>query len=93
MPDIQKVSVALTSEQVSVLKAAVDTGEYATTSEAVREALRDWKWKRDLRNDELNHLREHWRAGKASGAAAPLNFTDTRKEAKQRLKKSMKRTS
>lgn len=93
MPDIQKVSVALTSEQVSALKAAVDTGEYATTSEAVREALRDWKWKRDLRNDELNHLREHWRAGKASGAAVALNFTGTRKEAKQRLKKSMKRTS
>lgn len=93
MPDIQKVSVALTSEQVSVLKDAVDTGEYATTSEAVREALRDWKWKRDLRNDELNHLREHWRAGKASGAAVPLSFVDARKEAKQRLKKSMKRTS
>ena len=92
MPDIQKVSIALTSEQVSALKAAVDTGEYATTSEAVREALRDWKWKRDLRNDELNHLREHWRAGKASGTAAPLNFPEARKEAQQRLKKAMRRT-
>ena len=43
MPDIQKVSVALTGEQVAVLKGAVETGEYATTSEAIREALRDWR--------------------------------------------------
>jgi len=41
MPDIQKVSIALTSEQVTILKAAVETGEYATTSEIVREAIRD----------------------------------------------------
>jgi Arc/MetJ-type ribon-helix-helix transcriptional regulator len=41
MPDIQKVSVALTGEQLAVLKAAVETGEYATTSEIVREAIRD----------------------------------------------------
>jgi antitoxin ParD1/3/4 len=93
MPDIQKVSIALTGEQVSALKAAVDTGEYATTSEAVREALRDWKWKRDLRGNELNHLREMWRAGKASGTAVHLDLTETRKEARQRLKKSKKRAS
>ena len=43
MPDIQKVSVALTGEQIAVLKSAVETGEYATTSEAIREALRDWR--------------------------------------------------
>ena len=38
MPYMQKVSVALTGEQV----AAVETGEYATTSEIIREAIRDW---------------------------------------------------
>lgn len=41
MPDMQKVSIALTGEQVSSLKAAMETGEYATNSEAVREALRE----------------------------------------------------
>ena len=34
--DIQKVSVALTGEQIAAIKAAVETGEYATTSEIVR---------------------------------------------------------
>ena len=32
---IQKVSVALTSDQLASLKAVVDAGEYATTSEIV----------------------------------------------------------
>ena len=47
MASVEKVSVALTNEQVSALKAAVDSGEYATTSEIVREAVRDWQLKRE----------------------------------------------
>ena len=74
MPDIQKVSVALTGEQVSALKAAVETGEYATTSEAIREALREWQWKRELRVEEINRLRELWREGKASGEAIRIDL-------------------
>jgi antitoxin ParD1/3/4 len=88
MPDIQKVSIALTGEQLTALKAAVETGEYATTSEAVREALREWQWKRELRGEDLKRLRELWREGKASGHAAPLDLADTRNEARQRLKKA-----
>jgi antitoxin ParD1/3/4 len=88
MPDIQKVSVALTGEQVTALKAAVETGEYATTSEAVREALREWQWKRELRGEDLKRLRELWREGKASGSAASLDLADTRNTARQRLTKA-----
>jgi Arc/MetJ-type ribon-helix-helix transcriptional regulator len=46
MASVEKVSVALTNEQVSALRAAVETGEYATTSEIGREALRDWQARR-----------------------------------------------
>ena len=53
MADIRKVSVALTGEQVAALKAAVATGEYATTSEIVREALRDWQFERELRQKDI----------------------------------------
>ena len=45
MSEIQKISVALTTEQLNAIKAAVDTGEYATTSEIMREALREWDYK------------------------------------------------
>jgi antitoxin ParD1/3/4 len=88
MPDVQKVSIALTGEQVTALKAAVETGEYATTSEAIREALREWQWKRDLRSEEVKRLRQSWQEGKASGAAVALDLAKTREEARRRLKKA-----
>jgi antitoxin ParD1/3/4 len=89
MAEIQKVSVALTSEQVLSLKAAVETGEYATTSEIVREAIRDWQQKRDLRQEEIRWLREAWDKGKASGPPAPLDFDEFRREARERVKRRL----
>jgi len=85
MPDIQKVSVALTGEQVAALKAAVEAGEYATTSEIVREALRDWQFKRELRQKDIERLRQLWDEGKASGPATPLDWDELRREARERL--------
>jgi antitoxin ParD1/3/4 len=85
MPDIQKVSVALTGEQITTLKAAVATGEYATTSEIVREAIRDWQFKRELRQEDVKRLRQMWDEGKASGPAKSLDFAELRHEARQRL--------
>jgi antitoxin ParD1/3/4 len=85
MPDVQKVSIALTGEQIGALKAAVETGEYATTSEIVREAIRDWQFKRELRQEDLRRLRQLWDQGKASGTATPVDFDNARREARQRL--------
>ena len=93
MPDIQKVSVALTGEQLAALKAAVETGEYATTSEIVREALRDWQFKHEQRLLNIQQLREMWAEGKASGPAAPLDFAKLRSEARERLSVATKRRS
>ena len=86
MPDIHKISVALTGEQVDALKTAVNSGEYATTSEIVREAIRDWQAKRELRPDEIEILRRLWDEGKASGPPRPLNFAAVRREAQRRLR-------
>lgn len=87
MPDIQKVSVALTGEQVASLKAAVETGEYATTSEIVREAVRDWQWKRELRGEELERLRKLWDEGIASGPGRPIDWDATLAEARRRFER------
>jgi antitoxin ParD1/3/4 len=90
MPDIQKISVALTGEQLAALKAAVETGEYATTSEIVREAIRDWQFKRELRQEDIKRLRKLWDEGKASGPAEPLDFEELRQEAQKRLAEAKK---
>jgi antitoxin ParD1/3/4 len=90
MANIEKVSVALTGEQVSVLEAAVEAGEYATTSEIVREAMRDWQLKRELRQGDINRLRQMWDAGIASGSAGALDMKKLRHEARDRLKGAVK---
>ena len=90
MSNVEKVSVALTGEQVSALKAAVETGEYATTSEIVREAIRDWQLKRELREYDLERLRDAWDKGLASGSAGELDLLELRKEARARLKRARK---
>jgi antitoxin ParD1/3/4 len=88
MPEVQKISIALTAEQIGALKAAVETGEYATTSEIVREALRDWQFKRELRQEDLRRLRQLWDQGKASGNANRIVFDDARRQARMRLANS-----
>jgi antitoxin ParD1/3/4 len=85
--DIRKVSIALTGEQVEALKAAVESGEYATSSEIVREALRDWQFKREVRQKNIERLRQLWDEGKASGPARPFDIERTIAAAKARLKK------
>ena len=56
----EKISIALPSEMVAVVRGAVATGEYASSSEVVRDALRDWTHKRSLRQQGVVELRQVW---------------------------------
>lgn len=60
MPTIEKISIALPHEMVAVVREAVDTGEYASSSEVVRDALRDWTHKRSLQQHGIEELRNVW---------------------------------
>jgi antitoxin ParD1/3/4 len=60
MANVEKVSIALTSEMAAAVREAVEKGEYASSSEVVREALRDWKLKRSLQQKEIEELRRLW---------------------------------
>lgn len=90
MASVEKLNVALTSQQVSELKAAVEAGEYATTSEIVREAVRDWQLKRELRQEDIKRLRQLWDAGVASGPAGDLDMSKLRLDARERLEHAKK---
>lgn len=61
MPNVEKISIALPPEMVAVVRKAVETGEYASSSEVVRDALRDWTQKRNQRQQGLDELRQVWR--------------------------------
>jgi antitoxin ParD1/3/4 len=60
MAAAEKISIALPPEMVSLVRDAVATGEYASSSEVIRDALRDWTHKRTLRQQGLAELRELW---------------------------------
>jgi len=61
MSTVEKISIALPPEMVALVRQAVETGEYASSSEVVRDALRDWSQKRSLRQQGLAELRQVWR--------------------------------
>jgi antitoxin ParD1/3/4 len=56
-----KISISLTDEHARLVEDAVASGDYASSSEVIREALRDWRSKR-----LLGRL---WDEGIASGRA------------------------
>ena len=60
MSTVEKISIALPPEMVAVVRSAVDTSEYASSSEVVRDALRDWTQKRNLRQQGVEELRQVW---------------------------------
>ena len=73
MSSVEKISIALPPEMVAQLRQAVETGEYASSSEAVRDALRDWTRKRQLQQNGIAELRKLWqqaRADKTPGVSA-----------------------
>ncbi len=91
MSTIEKLSVAVTGEQASSIRAVIASGEYATTSEVVREALRDWQTKRSMRQEDIERIRALWDAGISSGSAGVVDFDQLRHEAKVRLAEAKKR--
>ena len=60
MPTIEKLSIALPTEMATLVRRAVDAGEYSSNSEVIRDALRDWTHKRNLREQGLKNLRKLW---------------------------------
>jgi antitoxin ParD1/3/4 len=76
MSDIERMTITLPAEMAAVVKIAVATGDYASTSEVVRAALRDWKIKRALQVEELALLKADIDAGIADVAAGRVKEFD-----------------
>jgi len=90
----EKISIALPAEMVATIRRAVETGDYASSSEVVRDALRDWTHKRSVRQQGIAQLRAVWQEAlddKATGM--PTDDVLTRLERKyQALADALART-
>ena len=57
MTELERLTITLTPELADTIKAAINEGDYASASEVIREALREWKVRRELRHEELAALK------------------------------------
>lgn len=57
MPAVERLTITLPADMAGIVKGAVDGGDYASASEVIREALRDWKMKREFQFHRLAELK------------------------------------
>ena len=75
MPTVEKRSVSLPPELAALVDQAVADGEFGNASEVIREALRQWKERRELHGHTVEELRLLWDEGLRSGDPQPLSDT------------------
>jgi antitoxin ParD1/3/4 len=90
MANVAKLSIALTAEMAEDVRAAVESGDYASGSEVIREALREWRLRRSLPPQTRDELRRLWQEGLASGAGCLGDLKAIKREARRRLRTARK---
>lgn len=79
MSAIERLTITLPSEMAGAVKGAVEGGDYASTSEVIREALRDWKLKREVQLHRLADLKADIERGTADVTKGRLTDFDPRR--------------
>lgn len=82
MAGVEKITIALTPDLAAAVQEAVESGGYASTSEVIREALRDWRERRREHEEQLNEIRRLVDEGIQSGIS-PRKIDDIRRQIAQ----------
>jgi len=90
MSKVEKISIALTPEMGDSIRKVVEAGEYASASEVVRDALREWGSARTRRSQAIEELRRLAQEGIDSGPSRFKSITDVKAEARRRMAKAGK---
>lgn len=85
MGTVDKRSITLSAELASAVDEAVASGEYASASEVIRDALRGWKERRDLHGYTLEELRALIQEGIDSGPGRLGSMEAIKAEARARF--------
>jgi antitoxin ParD1/3/4 len=86
MSPIERLTITLPADMAGLVKDAVDEGDYASASEVIREALGDWKLKRELRLNKLAALKAETENGMAdvrAGKVSKFNLNEIASLAKK----------
>lgn len=82
------MTITLSSDIAAAVQGAVSDGEYASSSEVIREALRDWKLKREFQQREFEALKadiEEGLADLAAGRVTEVNVAEIVEEGRRLL--------
>jgi len=88
MGHVDKRSITLSPELAAVVDDVVAAGEYASASEVIRDALRLWEQRRQMRERDVEVLRRLWDEGKASGRVGRPDVKRLITEERAKLKRS-----
>jgi antitoxin ParD1/3/4 len=70
---MRPLTISLSPQQLARLSKAVESGAYASNSEVVRDALRLWEQREELRELEIARLKRAYEEGLASGEPEELS--------------------
>ena len=84
---MRTLTISLTQQQVERLQKAVESGAYASNSEVMREALRLWEQREDMRLLEMDRLRRAYEEGLSSGPGREISASDLLAELKSDARK------
>lgn len=73
---MRPLTISLSPQQLARLSKAVESGAYASNSEVVRDALRLWEQREELRELEIARLKQAYEEGLASGEPEELGLDD-----------------
>lgn len=76
MSNVERLTITLTADMAHAVRGVVDSGSYASASEVIREALRDWQHKRQMQARQLLDLQADVRAGLDDIAAGRVSDFD-----------------
>src|SRR5882672_5047897 len=86
MGHVDKRSITLSPELAAAVDDVVAAGEYASVSEVIRDALRQWKERRDLHGYTIEELRRLVQEGIDSGPGRFASIDEIKAEARRRLR-------
>jgi antitoxin ParD1/3/4 len=81
---MRTMTISLSPQQAGRIEAAVETGDYASNSEVVRDALRMWEEKQGRRRAEVERMRAAIEEGLARGPGRSVTAAELTAEFKAR---------
>ncbi|WP_438751488.1 type II toxin-antitoxin system ParD family antitoxin [Pararhizobium sp. O133] len=85
--NMRTLTVSLTPRQAEMMQSAVEKGSYASNSEVVRDALRLWEQREEVRELELARLKKAYDEGMASGEGREISADGLLAELKAEARK------